>query len=124
MRRTDLSPAWLVRFALAALLLAWRRAVVPAAQPLGIDFAGFARAVVHAFDPVGVGGFDRASRVLSYGWWAVLALTVAAVALTVRWIAPEVPWAAAIALGAIVAPPDAPLPLLYSASCVRPTACW
>jgi hypothetical protein len=68
--------------ALAALLLAWRRAVVPAAQPLGIDFAGCARAVVHAFDPVGVGGFDRASRVLSHGWWAILALTVAALMAT------------------------------------------
>jgi hypothetical protein len=68
--------------ALAALMLAWRRAVVPAAQPLGIDFAGFARAVVHAFDPVGVGGFDLASRVLSYGWWALLALTIAALVAT------------------------------------------
>jgi hypothetical protein len=68
--------------ALAALMLSWRRAVVPAAQPLGIDFAGFARAVVHAFDPVGVGGFDLASRILSYGWWAILALTVAGLVAT------------------------------------------
>jgi hypothetical protein len=68
--------------ALAVALLAWRRAVVPAAQPLGLDFAGFARAVVHAFDPVGVGGFDLASRVLSHGWWALLALTLGALAAT------------------------------------------
>jgi len=67
---------------LAFVLLAWRRAVVPAAQPLGLDFAGFARAIVHAFDPVGVGGFDLASRILSHGWWAVLALTLAALVAT------------------------------------------
>jgi CPA1 family monovalent cation:H+ antiporter len=34
-------------------------------------------------------------------------LTVAAVATVARWLVPEMPWAAAIALGAIVAPPDA-----------------
>ena len=68
--------------ALALALLAWRRAVVPAAQPLGLDFAGFARGIGHAFDPVGVGGFDPASRVLSHGWWMLLALTLAALAAT------------------------------------------
>jgi hypothetical protein len=68
--------------ALAVALLGWRRAVVPAAQPLGLDFAGFARAVAHAFDPVGVGGFDLASRILSHGWWVLLALTLAALAAT------------------------------------------
>lgn len=58
--------------------------------------------------------FDASPRDLREQWRAVaslaliaVALTVAAVALTVRWLAPEVPWAAAIALGAIVAPPDA-----------------
>ena len=68
--------------ALALALLAWRRAVVPAAQPLGLDFAGFARAVAHAFDPVGVGGFDLASRVLSHGWWLLLAVTLGALLAT------------------------------------------
>jgi hypothetical protein len=68
--------------ALAVALLAWRRAVVPAAQPLGLDFAGFARAVVHAFDPVGVGGFDLATRILSHGWWVLLALTFGVLAAT------------------------------------------
>src|SRR6266536_278111 len=58
-------------------LLAWRHAVVPAAQPLGLDAGGFARAVGHAFDPVGVDGFDVASRVLAYGWWGLLGATVA-----------------------------------------------
>jgi hypothetical protein len=68
--------------ALALALLGWRRAVVPAAQPLGLDFAGFARAVAHAFDPVGVGGFDLASRVLSHGWWLLLAVTLGALVAT------------------------------------------
>jgi monovalent cation/hydrogen antiporter len=34
-------------------------------------------------------------------------LTVVFVALVVRWLVPEIPWFAAVALGAIVAPPDA-----------------
>jgi monovalent cation/hydrogen antiporter len=58
--------------------------------------------------------FDASPRDLQEHWKPVaslaliaVALTVAAVALTVRWLAPEVPLAAAIALGAIVAPPDA-----------------
>lgn len=37
----------------------------------------------------------------------VVALTIAAVAFTIHTIVPSMPWAAAIALGAIVAPPDA-----------------
>jgi monovalent cation/hydrogen antiporter len=37
----------------------------------------------------------------------VVGVTIAAVAITVRYIVPTMPWAAAIALGAIVAPPDA-----------------
>lgn len=36
-----------------------------------------------------------------------VALTIAVVAVVARWLVPELPWAAAIALGAIVAPPDA-----------------
>src|SRR5215213_8048737 len=58
--------------------------------------------------------FDTSTRDLRQQWRPVaslaliaVALTVTAVALTVRWLVPEVPWAAAIALGAIVAPPDA-----------------
>jgi hypothetical protein len=62
---------------LAVILLAWRRAVVPAAQPLGLDLQGFARGIAHAFDPVGVSGFDVPSAILAHGWWLVLALTVA-----------------------------------------------
>src|SRR4051794_22682982 len=58
--------------------------------------------------------FDTSPRDLRENWRPVaslaliaVALTVAGVALAVRWLVPEVPWAAAIALGAIVAPPDA-----------------
>lgn len=58
--------------------------------------------------------FDASPRDLREHWrpvaslaLAAVALTVLAVALTARWLVPELPWAAAIALGAIVAPPDA-----------------
>jgi len=58
--------------------------------------------------------FDASPRDLREHWRPVaslalvtVALTVAAVAATARWLVPELPWAAAIALGAIVAPPDA-----------------
>ncbi len=58
--------------------------------------------------------FDASPRDLREHWRPVaslalitVALTVAAVALTVRWLVPALPWPAAIALGAIVAPPDA-----------------
>src|SRR4030095_2355253 len=36
-----------------------------------------------------------------------VALTIAAVAAITRWFIPDISWAAAIALGAIVSPPDA-----------------
>ncbi|MGH7578927.1 MAG: cation:proton antiporter, partial [Gemmatimonadales bacterium] len=58
--------------------------------------------------------FDASPRDLRENWRPVaslalvtVALTVAAVALTARWLVPGMPWPAAIALGAIVAPPDA-----------------
>ena len=58
--------------------------------------------------------FDSSPRDLRQNWRAVTGLALAAVALTVvavvfvaRWLVPGMPWAAAIALGAIVAPPDA-----------------
>ncbi|HWB43204.1 MAG TPA: Na+/H+ antiporter [Gemmatimonadales bacterium] len=58
--------------------------------------------------------FDASPRDLRENWRPVaslalvtVALTVAAVAITVRWLVPDIPWFAAIALGAIVAPPDA-----------------
>jgi Na+/H+ antiporter len=58
--------------------------------------------------------FDASPRDLRANWRPVagmalgaMALTVAVVAVVARLLVPDLPWAAAIALGAIVAPPDA-----------------
>jgi Na+/H+ antiporter len=58
--------------------------------------------------------FDSSPRDLRANWRAVtslalgaVALTIAVVAVVARQLVPGMPWAAAIALGAIVAPPDA-----------------
>jgi monovalent cation/hydrogen antiporter len=58
--------------------------------------------------------FDSSPRDLWANWRAVtslalgaVALTIAVVALVARALVPDMPWSAAIALGAIVAPPDA-----------------
>ena len=58
--------------------------------------------------------FDSSPRDLRRNWRTIASLAVGAVALTVivvavvtRMLVPGIPWAAAIALGAIVAPPDA-----------------
>src|SRR4051794_29703141 len=58
--------------------------------------------------------YDTSLRDLRDNWVPVTALvvfavglTTVAVALVARALVPELPWAAAIALGAIVAPPDA-----------------
>src|SRR5436309_3615356 len=58
--------------------------------------------------------FDASQRDLRQNWRAVVSLAVGAVVLTVAVVAvvahalvPGLPWAAAVALGAIVAPPDA-----------------
>ena len=58
--------------------------------------------------------FDASPRDLRENWRPVaslallaVGLTVAAVAVVARWFVPDLPWAVAIALGAIVAPPDA-----------------
>ncbi len=58
--------------------------------------------------------FDASPRDLRANWRTVASLALGAVALTIavvavlaRLLVPDLPWAAAIALGAIVAPPDA-----------------
>src|SRR6187549_2244678 len=58
--------------------------------------------------------FDASQRDLRANWRTVtslalgaVALTIAVVAIVVHALVPGMPWAAAIALGAIVAPPDA-----------------
>ncbi len=58
--------------------------------------------------------YDASPRDLRENWRPIVgssvvavALTVAAVAVAARWLQPDMPWAVAIVLGAIVAPPDA-----------------
>src|SRR5438874_11251924 len=58
--------------------------------------------------------YDASPRDLKDNWaplgglvLGAVGLTVLAVAGTAHWIEPSLPWAAAVALGAIVAPPDA-----------------
>ena len=75
--------------------------------------------------------FDASPRDLRANWRTVaslalgaVALTVAVVAVVVRALVPEMPWAAAIALGAIVAPPDAAAATAVSSSCARRTGYW
>jgi CPA1 family monovalent cation:H+ antiporter len=58
--------------------------------------------------------FDASPRDLRANWRPIASLALGAVVLTiimvavvVRWLVPDLPWAAAVALGAIVAPPDA-----------------
>jgi len=58
--------------------------------------------------------YDTSLRDLREAWFtigvlviAAVAITAAAVAIVAHWLVPAMPWAAAVALGAIVAPPDA-----------------
>jgi CPA1 family monovalent cation:H+ antiporter len=58
--------------------------------------------------------FDTSPRDLRRNWrpvgslvFVAVGVTTALVAIVARWIVPDLPWGAAIALGAIVAPPDA-----------------
>ena len=58
--------------------------------------------------------YDTSLRDLRDNWlpvstlvFAAVGITTAAVAVLAHWLLPDMPWAAAIALGAIVAPPDA-----------------
>jgi monovalent cation/hydrogen antiporter len=58
--------------------------------------------------------YDASPRDLRENWRPIVGssvvavvLTVAAVAVAARWLQPDMPWAVAIVLGAIVAPPDA-----------------
>ena len=96
----------LVAFAGAAL------ALVPGAPTLVLD-PQLALALFVA--PVLLdAAFDASPRDLRANWRSVASLAIGAVALTVvvvalvaRALVPQMPWAAAIALGAIVAPPDA-----------------
>jgi CPA1 family monovalent cation:H+ antiporter len=121
---------WIIALLLAAVLLsaAARRAKVP--YPIFLAVGG----VLLAFLPSGPSwtlepdlalalfvapvlldaAYDTSLRDLRDNWLPVstlvfvaVGLTVASVALLARWLLPDMPWSAAIALGAIVAPPDA-----------------
>src|SRR6266702_4293628 len=92
-----------------ALLSAWaRRLSAPYPALLALALTLFVAPVL--LDAA----FDSSPRDLKENWRAVtglalvaVGLTVAAVAVVARWVVPQLPWSAAIALGAIVAPPDA-----------------
>src|SRR5438128_7806046 len=104
-RRISTPYPTLVAFAGAAL------ALVPGAPTLVLD-PQLALALFVA--PVLLdAAFDASPRDLRANWRSVSSLAIGAVALTVvvvalvaRALVPQMPWAAAIALGAIVAPPD------------------
>lgn len=121
---------WVIGLALGAMLLAGlaRRLRVP--YPTFLALGGVALAFVPGSPnwvlepdlalalfvaPVLLdAAFDTSLRDLRDNWLPVATLVVAAVAVTtatvaivLKWLVPEVPWSAAIALGAIVAPPDA-----------------
>ena len=58
--------------------------------------------------------YDDSPRDIKRNWATVASLaiiavgvTTAAVAIVARWLVPDMPWPVAIALGAVVAPPDA-----------------
>jgi CPA1 family monovalent cation:H+ antiporter len=58
--------------------------------------------------------FDTSTRELRDNWFSIAGLVVMAVGITTlvvavvaRWLVPDMPWAVAIAMGAILAPPDA-----------------
>ncbi|HEY8106733.1 MAG TPA: sodium:proton antiporter [Gemmatimonadales bacterium] len=114
---------------MGALLAAWARRI-NAPYPAALALAGAGLALLPNTPAVTLdpqlaltlfvapvlldAAFDSSPRDLRRNWRAVtglaiaaVGLTVAAVALIARWLVPDLPWPAAIALGAIVAPPDA-----------------
>ena len=99
---------WPALLALAGALLAFVPGVPAVALDPALALALFVAPVL--LDAA----FDASLRDLRANWvpvsslvLAAVGLTVAAVAATARWLVPAMPWAAAVALGAIVAPPDA-----------------
>ncbi len=99
---------WPALLALAGAALAFVPGVPAVALDPGLALALFVAPVL--LDAA----YDASPRDLRANWVPVSSLvlvavgvTVAAVAATARWIVPAMPWAAAVTLGAIVAPPDA-----------------
>ncbi|MBB3181902.1 sodium:proton antiporter [Variovorax sp. Sphag1AA] len=121
---------WIIILLLGAALLAALARKVGAPYPTLLALGGAALAFVPAspnwtLDPELAltlfvapvlldAAYDTSLRDLRLNWRPIAGLviaavgtTVVAVAFTVRWLIPEMPWPVAIALGAIVAPPDA-----------------
>jgi Na+/H+ antiporter len=117
-----------IMFGAVILAAAARRAGIP--YPVVLAIGGTALAFIpHApritLDPELVlalfvapilldAAFDSSPRDLRRNWLPVgslvfvaVGVTTVVVAVVARWFVPDLPWAAAIALGAIVAPPDA-----------------
>ena len=120
----------LVGFLLAAVLLAALARRVGAPYPAFLALGGALLAFVPGVPSFAVqpelalalfvapvlldAAYDTSPRDLRDNWAPVaglaivsVALTTAAVAFVVRALEPGMPWAAAVALGAVVAPPDA-----------------
>lgn len=121
---------WFIGLLLGAMLLSAlaRRAEIPYPTFLALGGAGLAflpgtpawtldpeLALAIFVAPVLLdAAFDTSLRDLRDNWLPVttlvlvaVAITTAVAALVAKWLVPDLPWAAAIALGAIVAPPDA-----------------
>src|SRR5713226_1273876 len=121
---------WIVVLLLAAVLLAGAARRVGAPYPAFLALGGAALAFVPGAPRLVLApdlalalfvapvlldaAFDTSLRDLRDNWLPVSTLvfiavgvTTAAVAALAHWLLPDMPWAAAIALGAIVAPPDA-----------------
>jgi Na+/H+ antiporter len=121
---------WIIALMLGAALLAALARRLGAPYPTFLALGGVALAFIPAspnwtLDPdlaltlfvapvLLDAAYDTSLRDLRRNWRPVAGLvvaavgtTVVAVALAARWLIPEMPWPIAIALGAIVAPPDA-----------------
>ena len=99
---------WPALLALAGAALAFVPGVPEAALDPELALALFVAPVLRD------SAYDASPRDLRDNWVPVGGLVLGAVGLTVagvagvaRWLEPSLPWAAAVALGAIVAPPDA-----------------
>lgn len=121
---------WTILLLVSAVILAGiaRRIRVPYPAFLALVGAGIAflpAAPTIALDPALAlalfvapvlldAAYDTSLRDLKRNWFAIgslavfaVVVTTGAVALSVRLLVPDMPWAAAVALGAVVAPPDA-----------------
>jgi CPA1 family monovalent cation:H+ antiporter len=121
---------WIVALLLAAVVLAGLARRIGAPYPAFLALGGAALAFIPGGPPLTLqpdlalalfvapvlldAAYDTSVRDLKESWVAVAGLvivavgtTTAAVALVAHAIVPGLPWAAAVALGAVVAPPDA-----------------